>query len=213
MEARVARRSRAEQVAGNRRALLDGALRVFRRVGYASASIDAIADEAGFTKGAVYSHFDSKADLFLTLLEDRIDRRAAAQREWASGRLRPSEVFDVVRRVYAASDEDPEWRLAQLEFRVVAARDPALSARYAAVHRRTLDAIVETLGALVSTAGITLTRPPGELARIGVVLDTGRLLEDRTEPGSWSAERAAELFCDIAGLPVPRSSRRRSKGG
>jgi AcrR family transcriptional regulator len=213
MEARAARRSRAEQVANNRRALLDAALRVFRRVGYASASLDAIADDAGFTKGAVYSHFDSKADLFLSLLEDRIDRRAQAQREWTSRRLRPAEVFDVVHRVYAASDDDPEWRLAQLEFRVLAARDPALNARYAAVHRRTLDAIVETLGTLVAGAGITLTRPLQELAQIGAVVDGGRLLEDRTDPGSWSAERAAELFCDIAGLPVPRASHRRPKGG
>src|SRR4029078_9809772 len=72
---------RAEQVERNRRDLLVAARAVVREVGYARASIDAIAEAAGFTKGAVYSHFSSKADLFLSLLEDRIDERRHRQQE------------------------------------------------------------------------------------------------------------------------------------
>src|SRR5262245_25102997 len=78
--ARAARRgrpSRADQVAERRRFLLDAAGAVFRRDGYLAATVDAIAEVAGLTKGAVYSHFESKADLFLTLLEERVAQRAA----------------------------------------------------------------------------------------------------------------------------------------
>src|SRR6266581_3253289 len=69
--------SRDEQVERNRQLVLAAARRVFLARGYAGATLDAIAEEAGFSKGVVYSQFDSKADLFLALLEARIAERAA----------------------------------------------------------------------------------------------------------------------------------------
>src|SRR5215471_359751 len=71
------RLSRAEQAARNRARVLAAARRVFLARGYHGASLEQIADEAGFSKGVVYSQFDSKADLFLALLEARIEDRAA----------------------------------------------------------------------------------------------------------------------------------------
>ena len=60
----------------NRRLVLEAARRVFLARGYASATLDVIAEEAGFSKGVVYSQFDSKADMFLALLEASISERA-----------------------------------------------------------------------------------------------------------------------------------------
>src|SRR4029077_17666951 len=71
------RLSRAEQNDRNRALLLAAARRVFLERGYYAATLDQIADEAGFSKGAVYSRFASKADMFLALLEERIAERAA----------------------------------------------------------------------------------------------------------------------------------------
>src|ERR1700753_3325556 len=68
---------RAEQVERNRAAVLEAARHVFIERGYAGASLEAIADEAGFSKGVVYSQFGSKPDLFMALLERRIEERAA----------------------------------------------------------------------------------------------------------------------------------------
>src|SRR6266581_6370182 len=68
--------SRDEQVERNRQLVLAAARRVFLARGYAGATLDAIAEEAGFSKGVVYSQFDSKADMFLALLEARINERA-----------------------------------------------------------------------------------------------------------------------------------------
>ena len=48
---------------------------MFLARGYHAATLEQIADEAGFSKGVVYSRFASKADLFLALLEDRIAER------------------------------------------------------------------------------------------------------------------------------------------
>src|SRR5690349_5007234 len=71
------RLTRSQQVERNRDRVLGAARKVFSESGYAKASLDAIAERAGFSKGVVYSQFDSKADLFLTLLERRIEDRAA----------------------------------------------------------------------------------------------------------------------------------------
>src|SRR3990170_7558084 len=62
------RLSRAETKENTHRQLLDAAERVFVRLGYQGATLDAIAAEAGFTKGAVYWHFRNKEALFLELL-------------------------------------------------------------------------------------------------------------------------------------------------
>src|SRR5580692_1781416 len=71
------RLSRAEQNDRNRALLFAAARRVFLARGYHAATLEQIADEAGFSKGVVYSRFASQADMFLALLEDRITERAA----------------------------------------------------------------------------------------------------------------------------------------
>jgi AcrR family transcriptional regulator len=68
----VARRlTREQQKERTREELLSAAARVFAQKGYEGASIDDVAAEAGFTKGAFYSNFASKDDVFIALVEDR----------------------------------------------------------------------------------------------------------------------------------------------
>src|SRR5580693_4443956 len=81
------RLSRAEQNDRNRALLFAAARRVFLARGYHAATLEQIADEAGFSKGVVYSRFASKADLFLALLEDRIAERAGGSGPGRLGRL------------------------------------------------------------------------------------------------------------------------------
>jgi AcrR family transcriptional regulator len=61
-----------------RNALLDAAAAVFSRRGFNGASLDEIAETAGFTRGAIYKHFDGKEDLFFALM-DRLNERSLAQ--------------------------------------------------------------------------------------------------------------------------------------
>src|SRR4029079_19440055 len=65
-DAVMPRLNRAEQVERNRGLVVEAARRVFLEHGYAGATLETIADAAGFSKGVVYSQFESKADLFLT---------------------------------------------------------------------------------------------------------------------------------------------------
>src|SRR4051794_34412281 len=70
------KRTRVEQAAATREALLAAARTVFLDSGYHGATVEAVAREAGYTIGALYARFGGKADLFLALLAERIDDRA-----------------------------------------------------------------------------------------------------------------------------------------
>src|SRR3954469_18000027 len=79
------RLTRPEQVPRNRGLVLEAARRVFLDRGYAGATLEAIADAAGFSKGVVYSQFAGKPDLFLALLDRRIAERAEQNKRVSSG--------------------------------------------------------------------------------------------------------------------------------
>jgi AcrR family transcriptional regulator len=69
--------TRAEQRQRTREELIVAAERLFTGRGFHASSVDEIALEAGYTKGAVYSNFESKEDLFFAVYERRVDRVVA----------------------------------------------------------------------------------------------------------------------------------------
>lgn len=171
------RMTRIEQVERNRDVVLDAARRVFEARGYAGASLDAIAEEAGFSKGVVYSQFDSKADLFFALLERRIDERAAQNQRLAE-RVVGLELGPALMELGEQVDQaDASWTLLMLEFRAHAARDPELNRRYARAHARTLDMIAGLLDAAYKRAGVAPRFPPRTLAELCLALASGIVFE------------------------------------
>ncbi len=66
------RLSRADQRLKTRAALLDAAARVFVQRGFLGSSVEAIAEQAGYTRGAFYANFSSKGELFVELLQERL---------------------------------------------------------------------------------------------------------------------------------------------
>ena len=66
--------TRADRRSETRAQLIAVAERRFTADGYHATSLDAVADDAGFTKGAVYSNFSSKEDLFFAVYERRVER-------------------------------------------------------------------------------------------------------------------------------------------
>ncbi|MGI6567428.1 MAG: TetR/AcrR family transcriptional regulator [Limnochordia bacterium] len=61
-----------------RRDILDAAEQVFTASGFTAAKMDEIAEAAGVAKGTLYLYFDSKQDLFVSLLEERISEYVTA---------------------------------------------------------------------------------------------------------------------------------------
>ena len=134
------RMTRAESKAATRSDLLDAARRVFVERGYHGASLDLVAREAGYTKGAVYSAFGSKGRMFLAVYEREIEGRIAAFSAHADDPATGARQW--MQRVRA----ERGWMLALLEFRLHAARDPELNAAYAERHRRYLETVTEIIG-------------------------------------------------------------------
>src|SRR5712691_3898321 len=100
MSERLTRQQRRDLT---RQQLRDAAAVVFSARGYHAASLDEIADAAGFTKGAVYSNFASKEDLFLALIRERqtqmLEAFFAAAEADAHDETAPPTITDVFRRL------------------------------------------------------------------------------------------------------------------
>ena len=154
------RLSRAEQTERNRAALLASARRVFLERGYHGASVDQIADAAGFSTGVVYSQFGGKAGLFLALLEARIAERAAGNARTVEGLAGDAGLSRLLAHAASVDRAEPEWGLLVIEFRVHAARDPELGHRYAALHQRTLAGMERAITGLYQRAGEAPPLPP-----------------------------------------------------
>jgi AcrR family transcriptional regulator len=110
---RPQRLTRAERQAQTRRDLLDAAARVFVKRGFAGSSVEEISAEAGYTRGAFYSNFGSKNELFVELLHDRVYARYTEMTQ-AGLRDRPPTLKETGERL-AAIQAHPEgrwiWRL------------------------------------------------------------------------------------------------------
>jgi AcrR family transcriptional regulator len=170
------RLNRKQQAEANQQRLLDAALEVFTGRGFHGATLEQIAAAAGFTTGVVYSRFASKADLFLALLERTIEQRVDDL-----SRLRRTQVGDVgtalVRSWWGQVRKRPEWMLVVIEFRVHAARDPELNARYAALHARHLQALAEVMATDLGRTAQPAIVPPVDEARMVLALGSGLVLE------------------------------------
>ena len=175
---------RAEQVERNRTAVLDAARRVFLDRGYGGATVDAIAEEAGFSKGVVYSQFGSKADMFMALLEQRITERGAQNERIAAGKS----LAEAARELLLAADRDvvseQGWAQLLVEFRAHAARDPVLNRRYVDAHRRTVAQLAALLTRLHDQAGTSPAAPVTSMAEFVLAMGAGVTLERAANPAA-----------------------------
>ena len=194
--------SRDEQVERNRRLVLEAARRVFLARGYASASLDAIAEEAGFSKGVVYSQFDSKADMFLALLEARISERAE-QNEQLAEQLGGRQLAEAVPALaLSLRRAEPEWMQLVMEFRLHAARVPELNRRYAQLHERTVDGLASVYARLHERAGTTPRYPARVLAQLELAISRGAFLEELAHPGAADLP-VTEVMSDLVLQTAP----------
>jgi AcrR family transcriptional regulator len=163
-------------------------------VGYHGATLEQIAEAAGFSKGVVYSQFDSKADLFLSLLEARIEERAAENALLVERLGGKRGMARLVEHLAGGDRAEPRWGLLVAEFRVHAARDPQLNSRYAAAHARTRAALAEVLATAAERSRARLPFPPAEMAEVALALATGTLLEQAADPEAMGGALAGEVL-------------------
>ena len=206
------RLSRAEQNERNRALVLEAARRVFLARGYHAATLDEIADEAGFSRGVVQSRFGNKADLFLALLEERIAERAAQNARLAEG-LGGAEGMRVLREHAARRNRaELDWGLLLIEFRVHAARDRGLSVRYAALHARTRQRLAGVITDVYRRAGQPPPFPPKEMAQMILTVEAGVRLEQAADPQGLEPPAAFERLRGFIESPLPSGDGARKAG-
>ena len=194
----MGRLTRAEQAGRNRVLVLDAARRVFLARGYHNATLEQIADEAGFSKGVVYSQFASKADLFLALLDARIAERAEENARLAESLPGDDQgLLALVGHLTAGDQLTRGWQLLVIEFRVHAARDAELSRRYAAAHARTIEALAGVLAAISARSGQEPAMELRPLAELMLALSVGVTLEQAASPDALGGREAAEQVARV----------------
>jgi AcrR family transcriptional regulator len=194
----MGRLTRAEQAERNRVLVLDAARQVFLARGYHNATLEQIADEAGFSKGVMYSQFASKADLFLALLDARIAERAEENARLAESLPGDDQgLLALVRHLTAGDQLTRGWQLLVIEFRVHAARDAELSRRYAAAHARTIEALAGVLAAISARSGQEPAMELRPLAELMLALSVGVGLEQAASPDALGGREAAEQVARV----------------
>jgi AcrR family transcriptional regulator len=199
---------RAEQVERNRDVVLTAARHVFLTKGYTGATLEAVASEAGFSTGVVYSQFGSKADLFLALLERRIDERADQNERVAAEMPGAEGLRELMRVAGRDSAADQGWARLLVEFRMVAARDPHLNARYAALHRETRERLTSVLRRLHDGASLEPVLPVESMAEFILAVGVGTTVERAADPAALADEDLMVILPRALGLPdVQRAAR------
>jgi AcrR family transcriptional regulator len=199
---RVDQRTRSAQAEGRdgRHELLEAALQVFAERGYRDASVNEVAERAGYSKGAVYWHFSSKHELFFALVDERIDqpwREGIALLESASANVDMAP--EASRRFAEMLGGERSLLLLEHEFWSLAARDPKLRARYAKRQRAMRTALGKAIAARLEHMGVPpLQRKPEDLATVFIALGQGlaiqKLVDDRSVPDDLLGEAFALIY-------------------
>lgn len=212
---------RSARKAATRARLLDAAARVYADRGFAGATLDDVAREAGLTKGAVYGQFGSKDNLLVALMEERVAAEIAEQialsdRDETTWK-RPLAGSD---RFMAELDEAPDTFRLLVEFWLAANRDEQLRARFA----RGFEALREMFAGFcrdgAADAGLELSdAAERHMANVSLGLSIGLAMVRLVDPERISpallgtalsvfirgVERDAELRADIADPDGQRS--------
>jgi AcrR family transcriptional regulator len=174
---------RQESQAQTRARLLQAAGRVFAQHGYAGASVDAVAEEAGYSKGAVYSNFESKEDIFLELMREH---EAREQRDienlilqLTKSRAKPNEVIATMNRWLRTMNSDLDWSLLAVELQLHAQRNAAFAAQYDKLNARHRAVLGQLIARLFKAVDKTLPADPDQVGSIVMALVQGFALERR----------------------------------
>ena len=190
-----------EEAAVTRATLLNTALSVFSAKGYSAAKLDDVAKAAKMTRGAIYWHFKSKADLYNTLVEEVSARGAAVvQQAIAEG----GTLIEILRRVFvrqcALIEEDQEARAVMELALFKTSLDPELQTG----RRKQLEAgnalvagITDAMRLGIAQGLLRKDMDPADMARAFLAFENGAIQMWLLSPGSFSLRVSAESFADI----------------
>jgi AcrR family transcriptional regulator len=173
--------------------ILDAASEVFAAEGFAGATIDAIGQAAGFTKGAVYSNFESKDELFLALLDRQFELRsdAIATAFNSGGGDTAATAQALSRSLLDTIHGQTDYHILFFEYWLRAMRDPQVRDHLIARRRA---AAAEALHVVEKTATVPHGSQLRGLVQLVVTLSAGIAMEEVLSPGTIRADLLAQLI-------------------
>jgi len=213
MNAKTRRLTRAEQQAETRQRLLDAAIEVFAKRGLHEATLEEIAEAAGYTRGVVYSNFSGKNELLLAVFEERIEPRLretmAPMVEAEGGR---EQAHALGHFSHSLVTEERAYLQLLVEFWGFAARQEDVGARFAAVRRRRRALVTEMIEARLARRDADGGPEPGVLAAGFVALTVGILFEALIDR-DFDAEHVESSLFEVIARGAGREARRASQAG
>ncbi|WP_030908264.1 TetR/AcrR family transcriptional regulator [Streptomyces sp. NRRL F-5126] len=183
-QSRPRRLTRAETKARTRALLLEAAAQVFARKGYAGASVDDIAETAGFSTGALYSNFKNKDELFIELLSSRSTSRLSEAVALVSGQFDSAEGTQeaMSRYLVEVADNEMDFAALQAEFWLYAIRRPEFRESLAAQFCTYRDDLAAVLAERAKSRGRAVDAPFDHVATVLLTLFQGLARLRRTDP-------------------------------
>jgi AcrR family transcriptional regulator len=204
----MARLTRAERRRQTRARLLDAAGQVFARRGFHAATVDEVAEAAGYTKGAVYSNFATKDELFLALL----DQRLAAQLQQVEALYAIESSEELLAALRARTEQEftaaRDFGVLTVEFWLYAMRNPAALAELAKRYRQLRSRLAELITKRYARHETSPPMPPEHLAALAIATDAGLFLQFFAEPGAVPWELHADAMIQLLDPPDRRSGER-----
>ena len=188
------RLSREESREQTQQRLIDAAQSVIAKKGLAGTSVEDIAAAAGYTRGAFYSNFRSKSDLFIELL--RRDHRQAhdTMSELLVADLAPEQLEQRVIQMYAQLYRSNEGFMNWTEARMLAARDARFRSKLNALMIEKRDFIAAVIEHFYARVGIPAAAPPKEMAMGFMSLVEGVKLFRLSSPQDMTVDAAESIL-------------------
>ena len=199
------RLTQAQRRQRSRAGLVETARATFLERGFHGASLEEIAERAGYSKGAVYSNFAGKDELFLAVLDAHFEQRARVLADvFLDGESLEDSYRAVARFMVAADEGEPRWTPLLLEFWAHASRRPALREAVAERRERFFGVAAGMIEELGRRHGATFSIPAKDVARGSNALGRGIALDRLLRPDSVSGELFEEMHAAyVGGLTRP----------
>jgi TetR/AcrR family acrAB operon transcriptional repressor len=190
-----------EEAARTRQDILKSALIVFGEKGFSAATLTQIAAEAGVTRGAIYWHFDNKAELYNTLIENYSAYGAAiGEQAIADG----GSFVDILRRIFVrqlqAVEEDPDLRAIMEIHLFKTGLDPELQTtllQKIQSGQALLEGISAAMSMGIAAGELRADIDPLEMARAFLAFQNGLIYLWLLSPDSFSLRASAESMAEI----------------
>lgn len=183
------RLTRVESQAQTQQRLLDAAAAIVARRGFAGASIEDIAETAGYSRGAFHANFKSKDELFLALIERHVKAMLSEiHKMMMDASLSPDEMQKSLRAACACyTGSDKETYLLLTEAQLYAVRNPRFGKKLSALFGAIYDGLLSPIEYFQKQTGFNDTSAR-QLVLIGFALSHGLILHNLMDPMRYPEE-------------------------